>query len=1112
MILCVSSRVLAFLMFGCLWAGLPARGVESPQEFVTIAAEGELGRPGEFGVNELAAALQSRGIRVLRSAEAGGASSGPAILAGVAPRATRLRELARSAKIILPPGPESYAIFNAAFDGYPVLAAAGSDERGLMYALLELSRRISRLDASTSLSQWLGKQRGETGKPAVAVRGMIQFLHNADLERSWYYDREYWESWLGMLAKDRFNSLNLVFAHQTSYLAPPYPFLFDVEEYPQVRVPGLTSAGQKKNLETLQMISRLARERGIDFIMGIWEQRAWKRGQTSMVEGLSDDILADYARLAMQKLLRLCPDIAGVQLRVNPESGIDNAQQTRFYRDGVLAGIKAAGRPVLLDLRGWGALPETIAAAENSGLPLRLSMKYWAEFMGMPYQPAQMLPSYSYADFLRYPRRYQVLYQVWSLGSHRLLPWGSVDWTRRFAATTHLGGGVGFETCAPLSQKGFGNLPGEWRIFVSPAREYYRWEFQRYWLYYLLYGRLSYDPDTPEEVWMDEFRAHFGEKGAGDVYAAFQSSGGIIPFLVSYRLSNPNMYIWPEKQMGGLLDFYLDVKPADEVRFATFDEYIATRLARAATAKMMPEEASRRLNRMADETESALARADLILGAGGNKEYAANRIDLTVLALLARYHARKILAAANLALFYATGDESVLLFAQSHAAAALEVWERLVRLTDGVYYPNMVFGPRDTGHWKDNLVFVRHDVERLREVQDLLGRYGLFDLGLDFGPAIAQRRAVYEPAYAASYSVERRFRLLDPATLYTRQRGYGWSDTAGISASAPMSLPYTSLEGDNLTDLSLPSNVLYRDFLRGGQRSTLLVDFPDGDYRVTAIVANQPELATGAFQIRAAETMQEPKAISYALAETGDKSMDVHVSGGRLTLDFVPESGGTWLASGLIITRRGPHIAQVPVRSAVPGSRARVAATITAPDGVARADLEISVEGERKPFVLPLLPEGRQFAADFEWLPRWAGRTAGYSITAIDKRGREARLPAGGRLPVRIGLEPERPVIEHDPVGVAEPGQPLRLSFAVRGELPPAAARMYYRHLTQTEKYRVTDLARMGDRYEATIPGDFVSTSYDLMYYVEVVDRAGNGTFYPDPDRTAPYVVVKVRR
>ena len=1087
--------------------------VETRAESISIVTEGDVGEPGNFGARELAASIQAKGARVFRTAELSGIPAGAVIVAGLPSRSSRLHELARAGNPAIPDAPEAYIISPATFDGRRVLVLAGADERGLMYALLELARRITPLESGTPLSQWLGNFPPETGEPAVPLRGMIQFLHSADLERSWYYDREYWETYLGMLAKDRFNSFNLVFAHQSSYLAPPYPFLFDVEEYPQVRVPGLSAADQHRNLETLQMIARLARQRGIDFIMGIWEQRAWKQGQTSMVEGLSDGMLTGYARLAMRKLLRICPDIAGIQLRVNTESGIENSLQTRFYRDGVLAGMKDAGRPLLLDLRGWGALPETIEAAAESGLPLRLSMKYWAEFMGMPYQAARMLPSYSYADFLRYPRSFQVSYQVWSLGSHRLFPWGSVDWMKRFVPTTRLGGGIGFETCAPLSQKGFGNTPGDWRIFVSPDREYYRWEFQRYWLYYLLFGRLSYDPAAAEDVWMNEFRARFGEKAAPEIFAAYQSASEVIPFLVSYRLSDPNMYIWPEKQMGGLLDFYLGVRAADEARFAGFEEYAGVRLRGARTAKMMPEEAARRLNRMADETERAVARAGRIVGAGENKEFSANRIDFSALALLARYHARKILAAANLELFYQTGDGSALRFASSQAAAGLELWERLVRLTDGVFSPNMVFGPQDTGHWKDNLVFVRHDMDRLNEAQTLLNRYGLFDLGLDFGPKVEPRRSAYEPQYANSYPVEKRFRALDPEMLYSAGRAYGWRDNHTIAASAPMRIPYASLEGDNLKNLALPSEVLYKDFLKGKQHSTLVADLPDGAYRVTVIVANLPELANGAFEIRAAQAgMQDSRPISYALAETGDKFMDMRAVGGQLAIEFVPEPSREWLVSGLIAARREPHIAHIPVTSAVPGSRVTIAATITAPDGIERAELQLAVDGERKPIVVPLIPDGTRFSAALEWLRRWEGKPAGYFITALDKRGRVSRLPVTGKKLVHIGREPGRPVIKHDSAHSCEAGQPLHRAFSIAGAAPIAAARLSYRHLTQMENYRVADLAATGDKYEATIPGDFITPAQDIMYYVEAVDRFGSGTFYPDPDHTAPYIVVKIRR
>ena len=1080
------------------------------REMVTIVQASDIGAPGEFGRGELEASLKQRNVEVQHATDPAKVPEGELLLVGIPNRDIRLHDLEHSTRISVPVSPESYALRRLELDGRPTLVVAGSDERGVMYALLEIARQIRYVNAGTTATSALSQIREETAKPTVQVRGMVQFLHSADLERSWYYDRGYWQSYLGMLAEDRFNSFNLVFAHQTSYLAPPYPFLFSVEKYPQVRVPGLTVEDQKLNLEALQMISRMARERGIDFIMGIWEQRAWKRGQQSLVEGLTDEILVDYARLAMEKLLRLCPDIAGIQLRVNIESGIENERQTEFYRDGIIAGMKAAGRPVLLDLRGWGALPETTKAAVQSGLPMRLSMKYWAEFMGMPYQPARMLPSYSYADFLRYPRLYPVMYQVWSLGSHRLLPWGSVDWMKRFVSSAHLGDSAGFETCAPLSQKGFGNPPGNWRIFVAPEREYYRWEFQRYWLYYLLYGRLSYDPATSEKVWADEFRSRYGAKTAAAVYDAFQHGSEVIPFLVSYRLSNPNMYIWPEKQMGGVLDFYLEVKPADAARFATFQEYVAKRLQGVRSARMLPQEASRRLAAMADGIESAIASADATLRPGENKEYAANRIDLKVLALLARYHSRKILAGANLALFYATGDESVLQSAESHAAAGLEIWERLVQLTDGVYYPRMIFGPQDVGHWKDNLVFVRHDVDRLKEVRTLFERYGLFDMGLDFGPKVPLRGSAYEPQYANSYSIERRFRLLDQDMTYSRERGYGWRDATGIRSSDPMRIPYTSLEGDNLDSLALPSEVLYKDFLRGSQSSTLLVDLAEGNYRLTSIVGNTSELASGSFQIRAAGANAQDASISYRAGESGDKSMDVRVEGGRLALDFVPEPSKDWLVSGLVITRHTPHIAHVPLRTVTPGSQTNIAITITAPDGVKLASIQQTVPSQAEPITMDLLPDGSQFGTVLDWRSEWDGRDVLYHITAVDGAANVNRLPPKGEFSVRVGHSSNPPVVDHTPLRSCKSGDPLRLTFDIKAASELVTARLHYRHLTQVEEYRVVDLAKSAGKYEATIPGDYINPSYDLMYYVEAVDRFGNGTFYPDPDRTAPYFIVRV--
>src|SRR5262249_14334544 len=172
------------------------------------------------------------------------------------------------------------------------------------------------------------------------------------------------------------------------------------------------------------------------------------------------------------------------------------------------------------------------------------------------------------------------------------------------------------------------------------------------------------------------------------------------------------------------------------------------------------------------------------------------------------------------------------------------------------------------------------------------GGWGRSGGGLDLGPRGGGGGAVYEPLYSATYPVERRFRLLAPETAYARERGYGWLDAAGVTASPPIRVPYTSLEGDNLDDLALPPRVLYRDWLRGDRTARLRADLPDGEYRITAVVANQPELATGAFQLRALP--EGAGAIRYAVGESGDKSMEVRVSGGALVLELVPEAGGNW--------------------------------------------------------------------------------------------------------------------------------------------------------------------------------------------------------------------------
>lgn len=76
------------------------------------------------------------------------------------------------------------------------------------------------------------------------------------------------------------------------------------------------------------------------------------------------------------------------------------------------------------------------------------------------------------------------------------------------------------------------------------------------------------------------------------------------------------------------------------------------------------------------------------------------------------------------------------------------------------------------------------------------------------------------------------------------------------------------------------------------------------------------------------------------------------------------------------------------------------------------------------------------------------------------------------------------------------------------------AVRLHYRYACQYYDYSVVEMERDGDHYAAEIPGDYVLTDWDIMYYIEAVDDAGSGNFIPVPHPTdsIPYHVIKIER
>ncbi len=724
---------------------------------VSVNIEVGNSKPVEHAVAGLKEALATRGFDVLPS----GATAAVRVVAGIAGQKLdgETATLLATHGLSVPEPAESLLIKRFRSEGTTTLLVAGRDERGLVHALNEVAQAV----ACAAKHEGLGAVKEGRETPFLKLRSISVALQNQDLERDWYFSEDHWRRYFAMLVRNRFNRFLLRFADQTNYMAPPYPWLFALNGYSEVGVEGLTDSERARNLAMLRRIGELAREHGLDFGLAIWQQQPVvdknlpsaphvRNYGPSAVRNLPTGArLTDYTARALARLLDECPAIRALQLRLNDESGIPEPEQPAFFRR-LFDMLAQRSPPIQLDLRYKGLKQETVDQAVAAGLDVMVSTKFWCEHLGLPFHPTTQDPLYSasrygYGTLLRRPRHSRIGYQLWNQGSNRLLTWGDADYAARFARSCAEGDGDGFEVFAPLTNRGWGNEPGGWRLLAEPGLEHYRWESERYWAFYLAFGRQGYDPDTAKEVWQREFRVHYGA-AAANMAKAYHSASWILPLITASGMTSASEWgFWPEMDLCGSLEAFSVMPPGDYGQFYgirawkavqgwTYDRWSASprgfvedALAGEVEAKWTPIQVSRELDRLASEALQAVESAERQAAVTPGSEIRVVGADIRALACLARYHAARKRAATHLAFFRATGEAGRLVKVEEDAAAALGAWEALVQATDGVYSSNLVFGRSreavgvaarpvnaHAGHWKDRLPNVKAELAFARKL------------------------------------------------------------------------------------------------------------------------------------------------------------------------------------------------------------------------------------------------------------------------------------------------------------------------------------------------------------------------------------------------------------
>lgn len=564
---------------------------------------------------------------------------------------------------------------------------------------------------------------GAAARPANAVRSIQKLFVSETEDKPWFYDRDMWPRYLAMLAENRFTRFNLSFGIGYDFLRGvtdayclfAYPFFLDLPGY-KVRAANLPDAERDRNLATLRYISEQTAAHGLEFQLGIWMHGyQWENSPhpNYTIEGLNAENHGPYCREALTALLRACPAIHGVNLRIHGESGV--AEGSYDFWKQVFDGAARSGRKIELDLHSKGIDQRMIDLALATGMPVKVSPKFWAEHLGMPYHQADIrtperprpgrqdsglmalsagsrsFTRYGYADLMREDRKYDILWRIWP-GTQRLLPWADPIFAAGYSRAFQFCGSCGVEVMEPLSFKGRrgSGIAGSRTGLKKPPR--YDWE--RFLDGYRVWGAKLYDPAAGVKV-----------------DPALAAASRILPIVTTAHMpSAANNSYWPEvytnhPMVDGVKHHYSDtpspktfgnVEALDPQLFSRISDFAGELLSGERGGKYSPVEVARWL----EDLSAKAASPATYLQAG-----------------LGRFFATKLRAGVLYELHARTNDRAALEECLRLYRAARAAWAEFAQRAAAEYVADLTVGeqPWLRGHWVDRLPAIDADIAAIEK-------------------------------------------------------------------------------------------------------------------------------------------------------------------------------------------------------------------------------------------------------------------------------------------------------------------------------------------------------------------------------------------------------------
>jgi hypothetical protein len=660
----------------------------------------------------------------------------------------------------------------------PAILVSSADSLGFVYGLQELAERVEYgADPDTALH--LSEAVEE--RPANEVRCVSRYFCSEIEDKSWYYDKEFWRGYLDGLVAARFNRFCFAYGLEydfprgvtNDYLHFPYPYLIKVPGYENVRVVQLadeegnrlaspvtlSDEEREKNFATLKFIAAETGARGLQFQLGIWTHAyQWTDSPKAYhnIEGLTPENHAAYCRDALGILLKECPEIQGVTMRVHGESGIPEGSWD-FWRT-LFEAFPKAGRTINIDMHAKGVNQTMIDIGVGTGMPVTLGAKYSAEHQSLGYNQADIraleIPKpnknlekdtpfslssgarsftrYGYGDFFYQGSKAKILYRLWP-GTQRHLLSADPEMAAAYGRTSHFCGAMGIDLMEPLTFKGReGSGHAGSRCAYSDASLNPKYDYQKFAYYYRVWGRKLYNPDTPLEATRRELRSTFGI-GAEPIETALANSSRILPLITSAHLVSASNHDWwaeintnmPIAQTAqGRLFFdspsprcFETVSPLDPELFSTVVEHVQNLLNGNVSAKYSPIEVAQWIDSLVDASTQALAAARTKARGASSPEFRRIEEDVLIMNALGGFYAGQMRSATYYEIFKQTGNAKAGELALEQYKRARDTWAKMAERAAKVYVSDVSYGnvPLRRGSWADRIPAIDADLDAMQK-------------------------------------------------------------------------------------------------------------------------------------------------------------------------------------------------------------------------------------------------------------------------------------------------------------------------------------------------------------------------------------------------------------